>query len=338
MINTRVVCVEEPNRVSLRDEKLSIGDNEILVKAYMSSICGTDKNYFLGHTPKPHKVKDTSGIEQESHLTYPILIGHEGAGEVVEAGAAVREFKPGDKVISFGWKNTMADYWVSAVRHDGYGVTAVPDGMNMTIASLGEPIACAVFAGMTSGVELGDTVAVIGAGFAGQIIAQTAKAKGAYKVIVADVVEGKLELAKRMGADIAINAKTQDVLDVVLGETKGFGVDVVIEAAGYGETIGTGTEILKHGGILGLYSWVLDPVSMSIDRWHNDGFDIRTLALMHRVGHDRPWWIAKTLNAVAQGLIDIEPLISHTYGLSEAEQAFRTACFDENACKVMLKP
>jgi len=335
---TRVACVEAPNRVGLREEKLSVGDNEILVKAYMSSICGTDKNYFLGHTPKPHKVKDTSGIEQESHLNYPMLIGHEGAGEVVEVGSAVREFKPGDKVISFGWKNTMADYWVSAVRHDGYGVTAAPEGMDMRVASLGEPIACAVYAGMTSGVELGDVVAVIGAGFAGQIIAQTVKAKGAYKVIVVDVVEGKLELARRMGADITVNAKTQDVLDVVLSETNGYGVDVAVEAAGYGETIEMGTEILKHGGILGLYSWVLDPVRMSIDRWHNDGFDIRTLALMHRVGHDRPMWIKKTLDAVARGLIKIDPLISHTYDLSDIADAFRTACYDENACKVMLKP
>jgi L-iditol 2-dehydrogenase len=337
-MNTRVVCVEEPNRISLRNERLSIGENEILVKAYMSSICGTDKNYYLGHTPKPHAVKDTSQIENESHSTYPMLIGHEGAGEVVETGAAVRKYKPGDKVISFGWKNTMADYWVSGIRHDGYGVTAVPDGMDMTTASLGEPIACAVYAGMVSGVELGDTVAVIGAGFAGQIIAQTVKAKGARKVIVVDVVDGKLELAKRIGADAVINAKTQNVLDIILDETKGYGVDVVIEAAGYGETIETGTEILKHGGILGLYSWVLDPVRMGIDRWHNDGFDIRTLALMHRVGHDRPWWIAKTLDVVNHGIIHIKPLISHTYDLCDAATAFHTACYDENACKVMLRP
>ena len=337
-MKTRVVCVEGPNSISIREETLAAGDNEILVKAYMSSICGTDKNYYLGHMPKPHAVKDTSNIENESHSAYPILIGHEGAGEVVEVGAAVSEFKPGDKVMSFGWKNTMADYWVSRIRHDGYGVIAVPDGMDMQTASLGEPIACAVYAGMVSGVELGDTVAVIGAGFAGQIIAQVVKAKGAHKVIVVDVVDGKLGLAKKMGADITVNAKSENVLDVVLELTDGYGVDVVVEAAGYGETIETGTEILRHGGILGLYSWVLDPVRMSIDRWHNDGFDIRTLALMHRVGHDRPWWIAKTLDAVVKGYVKIEPLISHTYDLSEADAAFRTACHDENACKVMLKP
>lgn len=304
----------------------------------MSSICGTDKNYYLGHTPKPHAVLDPSNIEKEAHLSYPMLIGHEGAGEVVETGAAVTEFKPGDKVISFGWKNTMADYWISAVRHDGYGVTRVPEGMDMTTATLGEPLACAIYAGMTCGVELGDTVAVIGAGFAGQVVAQTAKAKGARKVIVVDIVDGKLELAKKMGADMTINAKTDKVQEIILAETKGYGADVVVEAAGYGETISMGTEILKHGGILGLYSWVLDPVLMSIDRWHNDGFDIRTLALMHRIGHDRPWWIKKTFDVLVQGIVKVEPLISHTFSLDEADLAFRTACHDENACKVMLRP
>ena len=337
-MNTRVVCVEEPNRIGLRNERLTLGENEILVKGFMSSICGTDKNYYLGHMPKPHAVIDTSNIEKEAHLSYPLLIGHEGAGEVVEVGRAVSEYKPGDKVISFGWKNTMADYWVSSIRHDGYGVMAVPDGMSMLTASLGEPSSCAIYAGMVSGVELGDTVAIIGGGFAGQIIAQTVKAMGAYKVIVVDVVEGKLELARKMGADMTINAKKENVLEIILGETKGYGVDVAVEAAGYGETISTGTEILKHGGILGLYSWVLDPVTMGIDRWHNDGFDIRTLALMHRIGHDRPWWIRKTFDIIVKGIVQIEPLITHTYGLDEADQAFRTACFDENACKVMLKP
>jgi L-iditol 2-dehydrogenase len=337
-MKTRVVCVEEPNKVGLREEALTMNDNEILVKSYMSGVCGTDKNYYLGHKPVQHRVKDPSNSKSESRSRYPLLMGHEGAGEVVSVGPAVKEFKSGDKVVSFGWKNSMADYWVAPNRHDGYGIVPVPEGMDMRIASLGEPSACAIYAGMTSGVELGDTVAIVGAGFAGQVIAQTVKAKGARKVIVVDVVEGKLELAKKLGADVTVNAKKQDVTEVVLQETCGYGVDVAVEAAGWGETIALCTEILKHGGILGLYSWVLEPVNLLIDRWHNDGFDIRTLALMHQIKRDRMWWISKTFDAIVHGMVQIEPLISHTYKLGDVEQAFRTACFDENACKVMLKP
>ena len=89
---------------------------------------------------------------------------------------------------------------------------------------------------------------------------------------------------------------------------------------------------------MGLYSWVLDPVHLHINRWHNDGFDIRTLALMHRIKIDRPWWIKKTMENVANGMVQIDPLISHVFDLSEASKAFETACNDENACKVMLRP
>jgi L-iditol 2-dehydrogenase len=336
-MKSKIVCVDEPNKVSIKEYDLKVGPNQILVKSHMASICGTDKNYFMGKMPKETLVKDPSHSDSEVHATYPLAMGHEGAGEVIEVGPGVTEFKPGDKVMSFGWYNTMAEYWVGPIRHDGYGVIKVPDGMSMDAASLGEPAACAIYAGMQSGVELGDTVAIIGAGFAGQVISQVVKAMGAYKVICVDVVDKKLELAKELGADMIINAKKEDAVQIILDETRGYGVDVAIEAAGLSQTIELSTSILKHGGIIGLYSWVLDPINLYINRWHNDGFDIRTLALMHRIKHDRPWWINKTLQTIAQGQVKIEPLISHVYALANAGEAFKTACFDETACKVMLR-
>ena len=207
----------------------------------------------------------------------------------------------------------------------------------MEAASLGEPTACAVYAGMNSGVELGDTVVIVGVGFAGQVMAQVVKRMGAAKVICVDVVDGKLDLAKRMGADIVLNPERDDVAEVVMRETNRQGADVVIEAAGNDTAIQLCSDVLKHGGILGLYSWVLEPATLFINRWHNDGFDIRTLALMHRIKMDRPWWISKTLQNVANGMIRIDPLISHVFDLSEAAKAFEVACNDPAACKVMLK-
>lgn len=208
----------------------------------------------------------------------------------------------------------------------------------MEAASLGEPTACAVYAGMQSGVELGDVVVIVGAGFAGQVMMQVVKKMGAYKVICVDVVDGKLELAKKMGADIVLNPDKDDVVKAVLDETGNQGADVCIEAAGNDAAIQICSDVLKHGGILGLYSWVLEPASLYINRWHNDGFDIRTLALIHRIKIDRPWWIRKTLDNVAKGMVNIEPLISHVFDLADATEAFRVACTDPMACKVMLKP
>lgn len=336
-MKTRVVVTRKPHDVAVENCELKVGDNEVLVKTYMASICGTDKNYSLGMMPRETLVEQVS-TNNEAHHQYPLPMGHEAAGEIVEVGKNVTDFKVGDKVMSFGWYNTMADYFVAPVVHNGYGVVKVPEGMSMEAASLGEPTACAVYAGMQSGVELGDVVVVVGVGFAGQVIAQVVKKMGAAKVICVDVVDGKLELAKKMGADLVLNPNHDDVAAAVLKETNNEGADVVIEVAGNDTAIQMCSDLLKHGGILGLYSWVLEKSSLYINRWHNDGFDIRTLALMHRIKIDRPWWIYKTLQNVANGMIQIDPLISHVFDLADAPKAFDVACNDPSACKVMLKP
>lgn len=336
-MKTRVVVTKEPNEVVVETCNLHPGDNEVLVKTYMASICGTDKNYSEGKMPREVLVEQI-GNNNEAHHSYPLKMGHEAAGVIVEVGKNVTDFQVGDKVMSFGWYNTMADYFVAPVDHQGYGVVKVPEGMSMEAAALGEPTACAVYAGMQSGVELGDVVVIVGVGFAGQIMLQVVKKMGAYKVICVDVVDGKLELAKKMGADIVLNPEKDDVAETVLRETNNQGADVVIEAAGNDIAIQLCSDILKHGGILGLYSWVLEPAKLFINRWHNDGFDIRTLALMHRIKIDRPWWIEKTMKNVANGMIQIEPLISHVFALEDATEAFSVACKEPSACKVMLKP
>jgi L-iditol 2-dehydrogenase len=327
-METRVVVTQEANHVIIDKYDVKPGPHEVLVKTHMASICGTDKNYSQGKMPREILVEKVDG-NNEAHHEYPLKMGHEGSGTVVAVGEGVSEFKPGDPVISFGWYNTMADYFVAPVRHDGYGVVPVPEGMTLDAAALGEPTACAVYAGMQSGVELGDVVLVVGAGFAGQVIAQVVKKMGARTVICADIVDGKLELAKKLGADVVLNPNKEDIPARVMELTRNQGVDTAIQLC---------TDCLKHGGILGLYSWVLEPVNLFINRWHNDGFDIRTLALMHRIKEDRLWWIKKTMQVVADGMVNVEALISHVFTIDEAAKAFDVACNDENACKVMLKP
>ncbi len=336
-METRVVVVKEANQVILEKYDIAPGPKEVLVKTHMASICGTDKNYSQGKIPREVLVERVDGNNEE-HRDYPLKMGHEGSGTVIAVGEGVSEFKPGDKVISFGWYNTMADYFVAPVKHNGYGVVPVPDGMTLDEAALGEPAACAIYAGMRSGVELGDNVLIVGAGFAGQVIAQVVKKMGAKQVIVADLIDGKLALAKKLGADEVMNPSKEDIPSRIMELTGNQGVDVAIEVAGNDAAIQLCTDCLKHGGILGLYSWVLEPVNLFINRWHNDGFDIRTLALMHRIKEDRLWWISKAMRIVADKMVDIESLISHVYPIEEAAKAFDTACNDPDACKVMICP
>jgi L-iditol 2-dehydrogenase len=207
----------------------------------------------------------------------------------------------------------------------------------MDEAALGEPTACAIYAGMESGVRLGDTVLVVGMGFAGQVIAQVAKKMGAKKVIVCDLVDEKLKLAKALGADIVVNTATEDAVEVVLAETHGKGVDVAFEVAGNEEAIQICTDSVKHGGILGFYSWVLHPVNLLIDRWHDDGLEIRTLAVMHRIMHDMEWYQLNALSNVVNGNINIKDLMTHTFDLNDAAKAFECAIHEPTACKVLIR-
>lgn len=335
-MKARTVCFTAPKKLEIRERELIMGPDDILVKSNMFSICGTDKNYYLGKLPRGTKIKDPGNSKGEVHRSYPLLMGHEGGGIVVDVGAQVKNIKVGDHVTSMGWNNCMGDYWVGQNRPDGHGVILVQKGLSMETAALGDAVTCAVYAGMISGVQLGDVVAIVGCGFAGQTIAQIAKKKGAKTVICIDLVEPKLALAKKLGADITLNPKKDDIYARIMDITGGYGVDIAIEAAGLSETLQLCTDILKHGGILGIYSWILDPVNLIVDRWHNDGFEIRTLAIMHQIMLDRIWWINKTLQVVADGLVDIDSLLTHKFAFSDVQKAFDTVCNDDTACKVAV--
>jgi L-iditol 2-dehydrogenase len=330
-VKTRSVYLVDRERVELREREINVGARDVLVKGFQASICGTDKMFFQGQRPPHNPVAKGKGFA-ERHTGFPLALGHEGGGQVVEVGSDVKGFAPGDQVMVLGWHNVMGGYWVAPDTE----ILKVPNGISQEVGALGEPLSCAMYAGLQSGVELGDWVAVVGMGFAGQVMAQVAKRKGAYQVIAIDIVPEKLKLAESLGADRCINAAQEDPVGKILQWTGQLGVDVVIEAAGTQKAVNTASAILRTGGILGIYSWIVDPVQLNLARWHDDGFDIRTLALMHRVGPDRRWWLKRSLVPIAQGMIRVEPLITHRFPLEKVSDAFHTAVEDPTACKVVL--
>lgn len=319
-MKTKAFFLEGYQKYSWKEKDLTLHDDEVLVKTHQASICGTDKNLFNGLLPEKYK--------------FPFFIGHEGGGTVVEIGPKVTRFKPGDHVMNFGLHDTFAEYFVAPSDY----LEPAPEGLDFDLACLGEPIGCAMFAGMTSGVELGDTVAVFGMGFAGQIIAQVAKRKGAHTVIAIDPVPQKLKLAKELGADLTLDPTENDIVEVLADLTKGKGVDVVVEAAGNEKAMNDCSAVLKHNGIFALYSWITQPVNLNISRWHDDGFQIRSTCLVHHTIQERMIWTGWALRPVAQGLVNIKPLISHEFKLAEIGKAFLTAVNDPTALKVCLKP
>jgi L-iditol 2-dehydrogenase len=207
----------------------------------------------------------------------------------VAVGSRVSDYKVGDQVMAFGWNNNFAEYFCAK----SFQLQPVPFGLDMDIASLGEPIACAMYSGLNCGVNLGDFVVVMGGGFAGQIIAQCAKRKGAACVVVVDVLEGKLQLAKQLGADEVILLGEEDPVEKVKKMTGGIGADVVVEAAGSAESFNAATAMLKHNGKFVFYSWVTQPVTLNISRWHDDGMEFINTCLVHHTWQQRYVWCRK---------------------------------------------
>jgi len=338
-MKTRAVLLREPGKLEITERELNLADDQVLVKTAYTSICGTDKNIYSGAVSQEHFNMELHGkgnplYNNREVPAMPFWIGHEGGGTVVEVGAKVKEFKPGDQVISFGWWGTYADYFLSPVS----GLEKVPEGLDLKTASLGEPAGCAMFSALNSGVNLGDTVAVVGTGFAGLVMVQALKKKGACKVVAVDKSDEKLALARQMGADVTLNPDRDDVVHQIIEETGGHGVDVAVEAAGTAESVNTVSAILKHNGIFVLYSYITRPITINIGRWHDDSFEIRTTCLVHHTENERHVWVPWVLRPIVQGQIDLNPLITRTFPLEQVQAAFDEVINNPAAVKIMLEP
>jgi L-iditol 2-dehydrogenase len=195
-----------------------------------------------------------------------------------------------------------------------------------------------MYSGLHSGVQLGDVVVVMGGGFAGQVIAQCAKKKGANTVVVADILDGKLELAKKLGADVTVNLNKANLNEIVADLTGGLGADVVVEAAGSESSFNTASEIIRHNGKFVFYSWVTRPITLNISRWHDDGLEFINTCLVHHTWRERYVWTPPSLRPVVQGDVEVKQLITHEFKLSELKEAFELADKDDTAIKIVLRP
>ena len=324
---TKAARLNGPYDIELIERELVCGDDDIIVRNHLIGICGSDKNFYRGFLPPK-----TAEFRQDP--SFPFLLGHESGGTVVAVGSKISQYRVGDKVIAFGWNNNYAEYFISKE----FQLQPVPDGIDLDTASLGEPIACAMYSGMNSGVQLGDYVVVMGAGFAGQIIAQCAKLNGAYKVIMVDVLDGKLELAKKLGCDVTINSTRENVIEIVSELTKGRGADVVVEAAGTEDSFNTATEIIKHNGKFVFYSWVTKPITLNISRWHDDGLEFINTCLVHHTWQERYVWTPEVFRPIAQGLVDVKSLITNEFRLDDIKAGFDLADKDDSAIKIVFRP
>jgi L-iditol 2-dehydrogenase len=354
VVETRVVYLEDAGKISIKKIALpELKPNQVLVKTHQASVCGSERYFYRGITVRPEDEARGSDDEMSARQdgkprhAYPIgPWGHEGGGAVIEIGSAVDEYlgggrvKVGDRVGSLVYP-TYSDYWITDPAH----IQPIPEGVSFEVGCLYEALGCAGWAAIHMGVKLGDTVAVNGVGFAGNIMLQGAVKAGASNVIAVDVQQSKLDIAKKLGADHIINAKEVDSVQVVLELTHGAGVDVAIEAIG-----GTGIGVVqalgqvRHNGIMALYGDNYMPVKeFCFNRFHEDGLEIRNLNAVHYTKLRSVENMREAYRAVARGVFNTDIIFesSVSYKLDDIADIFEQESHTldkQSSLKTIIKP
>ena len=285
----------------IREEKIpEFNANQILVKSAGCGICEGDLFRYL--TRNENLGPDNTGI----------MLGHEGSGVVAAVGSNVAGFKTGDKVTARG--GAYAEYFVATADT----LALVPPGIEVEMA-LGEPIACCMSGARRFGVNMGDRVAIIGAGYMGLNCMQLVKLQGAAGVVVLDLLDWRLETAKKLGADMVVNSQNRAVAELAaeLGE-----FDVVLEATGVQAAIDLGTALLRHHGTLNLVGYHQSNGGMRQIDMKTWNFKALTVVNSHvRDEVEKLDAMKASLRLMSSGRINTDILITN-YRFDDINQAF----------------
>ncbi|HEX2194647.1 MAG TPA: L-threonine 3-dehydrogenase [Candidatus Limnocylindria bacterium] len=320
----------------------SPGPGEVLLRMAAASICGTDYHLFRWD-PWAREI-----------MTPPTILGHELAGRVAGTGAGVSRVREGDLV---GVESHIVDWTcrqcLAGDRHlcrnlrvigaqvdGGFAEYAVipeanaieSNGLEPAVVALQEPMGNAVHAAFAEPIE-GRTVLVTGCGPIGLCSVGIARAAGAARVIATDTEGYRLELAREMGADLALDGAAPDALDRILAATDGDGVDVVLEMSGAQAALDQGLQAVTRGGRISLLGIFSDKVRIDLsDLVIQKG--VRLYGIYGRRIYET--W-ERTQDLLRSGRLDVSPIITHRFDLADWERAFELIA-SRHAGKVVLLP
>jgi threonine 3-dehydrogenase len=316
-----------------------IGINDVLIRVDRTGICGTDFHVY-----------EWNAWAQQT-IPVPMVVGHEFVGEVLEVGSNVADFHPGNIVSAEGHvvcgrcRNCLAGRRHLCKDTKGIGVNrpgafaeyiSVPvtnvwqhkASIDRDVASIFDPFGNAVHTAL-SFESLGEDVLITGAGPIGIMAAAAVKHAGARYVVVTDMNEYRLELARRMGATIALNIKNGSIREVqkTLGMKEGF--DVGLEMSGNPAAFGEMIDNMCHGGKIAMLG--IPSESFPID-WNKIIFNMLTIKGIYGREMYETWY---KMTVMLESGLDIKPVITHRYRYDEFEKGFE-AMKTGNAGKVVL--
>jgi L-iditol 2-dehydrogenase len=318
-----------------------IGPGEILVKVMTCGICGSDV------------------LEWYRIKTAPRVLGHEIGGEIAEVGNGVEGFEVGDRVfVSHHVPCNTCRYCLAGhhtacdtLHHTNFdpggfseyvrvppinvdrGVFKLPDALTYEDSVLLEPLACVVRGQRICDIRPGNTVLVLGSGVAGTLHVQMARAQGAGRIITTDVSEYRLRCSEKFGADVTIPA-TSDVPQRVREVNDGFLADRVILCTGAPQAIGQALSSVEPGGTVMFFA-VPPPgqdVPVPMGKFWRDEISIKTSYAA------APGDIARAVELIRAGRVNVRDMITHRLPLAEAQRGFQLVSSAGESLKVIVQP
>ncbi len=341
----KALVLEKKGKINIRNIDIEeiLGENDVKIKIDVVGICGSDVHFYQHGEVGPFVVRE------------PMVLGHEAAGIITEIGSNVSNLKVGDKVCmepgvpnpnnratQLGMYNLDPDirFWAAAPTHGCLRESVVhpasftfklPDNISTEEGALVEPLAVGIHSVNKANVKPGDVAVVTGAGTIGLLTAVAAIAGGCSKVIISDVVQERLDLAETLGPIIGVNVAKENLSEVVMKETDGWGANIVFEASGNAKVIESIFEPLCIGGTVVFIGIPASPVSMNImDAMVKEA----KMETVFRYAHVYP----RALALMGTGKIDVKPFITETYSLEDGIEAFDYASNPKTtSVKVQIK-
>ncbi|KJZ16139.1 L-threonine 3-dehydrogenase [Marinomonas sp. SBI22] len=307
-------------------EKPQCGHNDVLIKIKKTAICGTDMHIYHWDD------------WAQSTIPVPMTVGHEFVGEIAEIGPEVSGFNIGDRVSGEGHitcghcRNCRAGRRHLCRETVGVGVNRtgafaeylvipasnafkIPDGVSDDMASILDPFGNAVHTALSFDL-VGEDVLITGAGPIGAMAAAICRHVGARNVVITDVNDYRLSLAKELGATRTVNVSKEALSDVMLdlGMTEGF--DVGLEMSGNGQALNGMLEVLNHGGNIAMLGI---PSKDTVIDWNQVIFKGLNIKGIYGREMFETWY---KMVAMLQSGLDISPIITHHYKIQDFQAGF----------------
>jgi L-iditol 2-dehydrogenase len=303
------------------------GPHDVLIAIRAVGLCGSDVHYWHEGRIGPFVV------------TKPIILGHECSGEVVEVGEHVRHLRRGDRVaIEPGVPCRRCAYCVTGrynlcdqmrffatppidgalaqiVEHPADLSFKMPESMTYDEGAMLEPLSVGIYACRRGGVQPGKSVLIVGAGPVGLLCLLAAQAAGASRILAIDLKDDRLAKAEDLGAAYTFRGDAPDLSERLEHATNGDGIDIVLECSGAPSAVRRSVDLVRRGGTV---VWVgMGPESFEFPTL-TVGMKELDVKGLFRYAHTWP----TAIELVSSGRIDVKPLITHRFPLSDVVQAF----------------